>query len=392
MLRALLFSICIVVITTAHGQLSETADISILTCGPSNGELYAAFGHTAIHIKDSVTGINIVCDYGAFDFEQTNFYWNFAKGFLNYKFIIEEYEPFKRAYITENRYVHESYLDLTGDQKQKLYSYLQQNSLPQNREYRYDYFYNNCSTKIRDALVVAMKGEVQFVLPKEIGTENTFRSLTDVYLKNHPWSDLGIDICLGAPSEQKVNGMEYMFLPANLELALDHAMINTGGSDRKLVHHKTIWFDPNDQSYRPGSAPLITLCVVLAIAVMITLYDFKRGTISYRFDAILLVITGLIGFLLLFLWFGTDHKATAGNLNLVWALPTNFFMAFVLKKTWTWIRFYFLGVALLSGTFLLLWNWLPQDLNTALLPLIAALFIRAIAQGLQNRKRSNNSI
>ncbi|MFM7429462.1 MAG: DUF4105 domain-containing protein, partial [Flammeovirgaceae bacterium] len=132
--------------------LSPSSKISIITLGPDTNELYAAFGHSAIRVYDSLQGIDYAYNYGVFDFNQPNFYLNFTRGFLYYKLGVYSYQDFKNAYIYYNRFIHEQTLRLTSQQKQKLFAFLEWNALPENQTYRYDYYHNNCATKIRDVL------------------------------------------------------------------------------------------------------------------------------------------------------------------------------------------------------------------------------------------------
>ena len=231
----------ILITSTVKAQLSEQANISVLTCGPYD-ELYSAFGHSAFRIYDPVNNINVTCNYGTFDFNQPNFYLNFALGNNLYKLSIQDYQRFEDVYIYENRFIHEQVLNLTSEQKQKLFAYLQWNAKPENASYYYDYFYDNCSTKIRDVLLEALGKDVIFD-ETHITTDYTIRELTDFYLKDLPWGDLGIDICLGLPMDKKAAPLEYMFLPDFVESAFDHASIVQNGSTVPLVKEKHITYE-----------------------------------------------------------------------------------------------------------------------------------------------------
>ena len=173
----------------SKAQLSEQAYISVLTCGPYQEELYSAFGHSAFRVYDPVNNINVACNYGTFDFSQPNFYLNFALGNNRYKLSIEDYQRFQSRYIYENRFIHEQVLNLTPEQKQKVFLYLQRNALPENASYLYDYFYDNCSTKIRDVLMEALGKDVVFD-ESYIKTDSSIRELTDIYIRKQQlrWS------------------------------------------------------------------------------------------------------------------------------------------------------------------------------------------------------------
>ena len=174
-------------------QLSPNAQISIVTIGPWQGEVYSAFGHSAIRVYDPQFGVDAFFNYGAFTFNQPNFYLNFAKGHLNYKLDVDPYPLYRDHYISYNRFLHEQVLNLDAAQTQKVFNYLFWNSQPENQYYLYDYFYNNCATKLRDVLKETLKDDVTFD-GSYITTDYTIRELTDIYLKYQPWGDLGIDI------------------------------------------------------------------------------------------------------------------------------------------------------------------------------------------------------
>src|SRR5690606_14945753 len=143
-------------------QLSEHAEISVITCGPYQGELYSAFGHSAFRVHDPINQYDAAYNYGVFNFNQPNFYLNFTRGYLYYQLGVYDYPSFEAHYIEQDRYFHEQVLDLTPDQKQKLFDYLQWNAMPENSFYRYDYFYNNCATKMRDVVKYVLQDSVRF--------------------------------------------------------------------------------------------------------------------------------------------------------------------------------------------------------------------------------------
>src|SRR5258708_3734010 len=166
--------------------LSEAARISVITMGPSQEEVYSAFGHSGIRVYDSIQHIDAFFNYGVFDFNQPLFYLNFAKGNLNYMVDAYGYSDYRSYYIEHHRFIHEQILNLTSPQKQQIFDYLVWNIRPQNQYYSYDYFYNNCATKVRDVIESVLKKEVVFD-STYIKTNYTIRNLTDLYLHQQPW-------------------------------------------------------------------------------------------------------------------------------------------------------------------------------------------------------------
>ncbi|NJM24461.1 MAG: DUF4105 domain-containing protein [Bacteroidia bacterium] len=377
------FALCLLFTATiVHAQptLSDSAEISVITCGPWQHELYSAFGHSAFRVYDPEHGIDDAYNYGVFDFNQPNFYLNFARGYLNYKLGVYDYQRFRDYYIYYNRYVHEQRLNLTQQEKQKLYEYLIWNALPENQYYRYDYFFDNCATKIRDVIAEVFGENVRFD-GSYVNTDYSFRELTDIYLAQQPWGDLGIDIGLGLPIDRQAMPYEYMFLPDYIESGFNHAFIKSDGVEKPLVRETISVYEVREAEPEGGLPhPLLIFGVLLAIAFAITLWDFKRKKISNWFDGILFGIVGLIGLLLLSLWLFTDHHAAARNLNLLWAWPTHLVAVVGLMTRPKWLRGYFLINEVALGAVLLFWFLLPQDLNTALIPVALTLLLRAFAQ------------
>ncbi len=358
-------------------QLSENAHISVITCAPFQGELYSAFGHNAIRVYDPVNRIDYAYNYGTFNFDQPNFYLNFTRGRLLYKLSVQSYPDFRYYYLYYNRWVHEQVIDLTQEQKQKLFDYLQWNALPENQEYHYDYFYNNCATKIRDVFIEVLGEKIKFD-ESFITTDYTIRDLTDLYLKKQPWGDLGIDICLGLPMDKKATPYDYMFLPDYIESSFNHATIITSNGSKPLVKETVISDPPGEPMvFDTVPHPWTVFGALLVVVIVVSFLDFKKKKPSKWLDVILLFVTGAIGCLLFILWVATDHKAAANNFNLLWAFPTNLFTAFMIfgKKTEMVKKYY----GFLTGITLLLlitWALLPQQLNVFLIPVVAALAIR----------------
>ncbi|HZX74551.1 MAG TPA: DUF4105 domain-containing protein [Cyclobacteriaceae bacterium] len=366
----------------AHGvysqsfPLTDSARVSIITCGPSQSEVYTAFGHSAIRVTDPVQNIDIVYNYGVFDFDRPNFYLNFTRGNLLYMLAAWNYADFKYQYIYYNRSIHEQELDLTFDQKQKVFDFLQWNAQPENRDYLYDYFYDNCATRVRDVFANVLKGEIQFD-DSYIKTEYSVRDLTHSYLEYQPWGELGIEICLGLPMDKKITPYQYMFIPDYVESGFEHAFLN----GRPIVLKKEITYQARPEVYsKDWFHPWIIFGGILVLAIGLTILDWKRKKLSKWFDVILFAVTGLIGFLLLLLWVFTDHKAAANNFNLLWAMPTHFIAALFLfrKKIPMWLGRYFMVITILGNLTLLSWLFLPQQLNLFLVPLTIAMVIRSI--------------
>ena len=359
-------------------QLSPQAEIHVLTCGPYQPELYSAFGHSAVRVTDPANNIDLLYNYGVFDFDQPNFYLNFARGFLNYKLALMDYRRFRDFYIYQNRYIHEQVLNLTPDQKQRYFDFLQWNNLPENQYYYYDYFYDNCATRIRDGLETVFGDSLEFD-GSYIDTNYTIRDLTDLYLKEQPWGDLGIDLCLGLPMDSLANPYMYMFLPDYIEQGFDHATLLRNGVRVPLVKDTIVTYESTPE---PDTSSLITPLIVfgtlLLLGIILTIYELKNRRYFRWFDFILFTLVGLVGWLLFLLWVATDHQAAARNMNLLWAIPLFFPLSLWLIRGSRppWLKWFFKFAFFALIIVILFWSTFPQDLHNSLVPLVALLALR----------------
>ena len=360
---------------TSTGQdlkLSPQARVSLITCGPWQGELYSAFGHSAIRVYDPILQIDLAFNYGTFDFNQPNFYLNFARGRNLYRLSVQDYPMFRDFYVSYNRFIHEQVLNLDAGRKDRLFAFLQNNSLPANRSYYYDYFYDNCSTRPRDVIKAVLGDSVVFDADPPYLEGHSIRDLTDLYLQQQPWGDLGIDICLGLPMDKTASATEYMFLPDYLETGFDLATVTTPEGRQPLVLEKNIVYE---QLPEPQAVAWTHPWVVFGTLFLITLWLTWGKTTSAAswIDRGLFLLTGMIGLMLALLWFVTDHRAAAWNFNLLWAMPLNLLFPFLVAEK---RKKYFKAMTLLTAALLVTWAVLPQALNPFLIPLVAALACR----------------
>lgn len=360
-------------------ELSEKASIHVITVGPYQPELYSAFGHSGFRVFDPEKGIDEFYNYGVFDFDQPNFYLNFAKGYLNYRLAVMDYPRVRNFYQYQNRYIHEQILNLDQADKQKLYEFLQWNALPQNMYYYYDYFYDNCATRIRDAVRLTFGDRLNFD-GSYIETDYTIRDLTDLYLQEQPWGDLGIDLCLGLPMDKRATPEMYMFLPDYVEKAFNHATIKRNGKEVPLVKRTIVTYESTPEpSTASAITPFYLFSLLFIIILIISWQGIKKDRYKRWIDIVLFSVVGLIGWLLFLLWVATDHNAAAVNFNLLWALPLHFPLAlFLLKKSIpTWLGYYFLAAAVIALLTIVTWAILPQNLHNAFIPFTLLLLVRA---------------
>ena len=341
---------------------SSKLQISILTCSPGN-ELYSIFGHTALRIIDSTNGSDIVFNYGTFDFNDPNFLMKFTRGKLDY-FLSQEYtSDFFASYQYEGRTITEQVLQLTSWQKKNIQEALLINLSGNNKFYKYDFLFDNCTTRIRDLL----KQQTSFSCTHQLVESNTtFRNMLYQYLDSGgmSWSKLGIDFLLGSKIDRKTTIEESTFLPDYLMFAIDSFNTKTTYIRDRKVYPATslITSSKNNQ-------PLFVFGALLLIVVLLYfLYNPTAQKILYMLSSSLVLITGLLGCLLIFMWLGTDHKSCANNYNLLWALPTNIIGFYLLIKKSVYKNIYFHVATIFTFVVLCLWFVLPQQFNIAFLP------------------------
>lgn len=362
--------------------LSDSAYITVLTCAPGS-MLYSTFGHSAFGVVDPVQGVDWVFNYGTFNFNTPHFYLKFASGKLLYKLGVERRSRFLREYKTEHRMVVEDRLNLTQTQKQQLFDALVNNYKPENRYYQYDFFFDNCATRVLDLLYKALGDSLQFMPPENL-EEKTFRNLIDEYLIYSHWSDFGIDIALGSVIDRTASEREKAFLPDYLKVYLDYTTIN----GKPLFYGEKMVVDESEPLPETNFwwSPELWVWALFVVLVLFTFFYRKKSWIIG--DRIIFSTFGLVGIVVFLLWFATDHDATAGNLNILWANPLYLVFAALIgrrsKKLVKWSALVFLAINVLV---LCTWNILPQQFHVLIVPIIGILIIRLFIIVIRNWRK-----
>ena len=356
-------------------KLSTNSEISVLTVG-QGASLNDAFGHSAFRIKDSSLGLDIIYGYGEYDFDTPNFYLKFAQGKLNYLISKDSFKDFYRRYSYFNRTIKEQVLNLTIEEKQKLFNFLRNNYKPENRRYLYDFFYDNCATRIRDVVELTTDNSIVFNTPKNF-EQKTFRALIHDQVDKNSWGSFGIDLALGSVIDKKATAYEHMYLPDYIYRFFESANFKNGKS---LVKSENIIFKKRQTSKSNFffTSPLFILGVIGVLILLITFLDYKNKKHSKWLDGFLFLTTGLIGVLMLLLWFATDHTATAQNYNLLWAFPINLFVLFKItnEKPSNWVIKYLKFLVIMLCLLTLHWIIGIQVYAIGLIPLLLVLVVR----------------
>ncbi len=357
--------------------LSPSAEISILTIGPGDN-LYDKFGHSAFYIQDPENGIQGIYNYGVYDWDTPNFYLKFAQGKLLYKLEGVQAQSFLENYIQQNRWIKQQVLNLTYTEKQAVFTFLNNNLKPENKYYKYDFFYDNCATRIRDVLVSVLGNDLEYT-DDFIAENKSFRHLIQQNVHWNTWGSLGMDAAIGAVTDVKANSWQYQFLPDYVYKAAATATI-TKGERIPLVKETKTLFESSRKEVAPNfiTSPLFVFLGLGFLIIGITVRDSKRNKRSRGLDVTIFAITGIIGIFLCLLWFATDHSATVNNYNLLWAFPFSIFIAVAIgkKQPRLWVRRYVIFLLLLLVLLTIHWFTGVQEFAYGFIPLFVALTIR----------------
>ena len=277
--RFYIFLSCFILSTTLFSQakkLSPQAEISILTIAPGTS-LNDAFGHSGFRVKDSKYGLDVVYNYGIYDFNTPNFYTKFAQGKLNYLIGKNYFTDFYNSYVRQNRTIEEQLLNINEAEKQKLFNYLETNYKPENRGYLYDFFFDNCATKIKDVTAKNLSNTITFNTPKELQPES-FRTLIQNQLETNSWGSVGIDLALGSVIDKQATAEEHMFLPKYIHLFFNEATV----ANKPLVKKDFVLFKQREISSSTTfiSSPFSNAAVDLLEQAGVEQYKIGSGEIT----------------------------------------------------------------------------------------------------------------
>lgn len=363
--------------STIYFASAQDYQISLLTCDPGD-QLYSAFGHSAIRVLERQTGQDLVFNYGTFDFNTPYFYVKFTQRTLDYMLSVSTYERFIAEYNYHQRDVREQVLDLSPEQIERLVDFLQINYRPQNRFYRYDFFYDNCATRIRDVMDRVLGKQLDWN-EEQNPERKTFRNLIDEYVYPLPWADFGIDLALGSVIDVNASEREKQFLPDYMEAAFGKALIVGDGPTRSLVkENKVILEFPERQSQMDLFNPYILWWVFAILVMALTYFGFKKKRLFIGFDIGFFTVLGLLGLLITMLWFFTFHSQTKYNWNILWAFPGHLVLAIMLlkKSIPAWVKKYMLFALISANIGLVFWIFGWQSFHPSIVPLLLVLILR----------------
>ena len=304
------------------GQLGPQSSISLITVAPGK-ELYSRFGHSMILIQDPENGIDKAYSYGTFDFNTDNFYWKFLKGTLPYTISANQFQDVVYFYSNyEHRTMVAQKLDLNLVQRNEIYQRLETNLLPQNKEYQYKFFYDNCSSRIRDVF------EKQQGIRVPWGQIDSLQSLSyrqwmNKYLPYNTWVTFGMNLALGYRSDVKASASQSTYLPDNLYYAFNFAK----NGNAPLVKEIVPIYEEKDTLLGKIN-PIGPIIVLFLVSLFVLFVSIKQFKFQFTLDKILFTVYGLFAWLIFFLATGTDHEVMSWNASCLMLLPTNFPLVF----------------------------------------------------------------
>jgi len=378
-------------------KLTENAKIKLLTCG-YGFEAYSMYGHTALRVIDTATNVDVIFNYGMFSMAEDNFIYKFSKGETDYQLGLESYRSFIRGYKRAKRWVYALDLNLQQEQKQAIFDALEENYKPENRVYRYSFFFDNCATRIRDLMENTLGDSLQWnsmpeyvPVPEKIQKsgvvadymtgkkKHTFREIIHIYQSSVPWLNFAIDIPIAASADREMEFRETMFLPDFLMNGFQNATVLQSGQKIPLGVNPELIIYPEQKPpvlafYETPAFVMWSLFFAFFVFSVLGMLRTKR---YLWIDSILFFISGLIGLFLLFTCFISEHPVMTPNYNLWWAFPLNILFAALIyiNKLRPLIFKFTAGLYLL---FILAWAFLPQDINLLFVGIAGSIAVRNI--------------
>lgn len=330
----------------------DRIQISLLTCSPGK-EVWAQYGHTAIRYYDKESGEDLAINYGIFSLDQTYFIPRFVLGMTDYRMGVQPMDMFLAQYSYEGRGVVEQVLNLSAEDKEVIYKALQENMKPENVVYRYNYFFDNCTTRARDMLVNHLHGKVVYPPAEE---DATFRSMIHKWNNKYEWAQFGEDLLLGVNADRKTTKSEQQFLPENLRSDFDKARYN----GKPLVKETNVLLDAETEVAEPvfPLSPLSVALIFAVISLVMMLFSYRRQQVYWAWDLALMLTSGLMG-IIFFVMIFSQHPCVSLNFILLFFNPVPLFFLYstIKKKKVIWWKIW--GVLIILGLFGSLFQEIP---------------------------------
>jgi hypothetical protein len=365
----------IISFTCVSSQSSNDTLVYLLTCGPGT-ETYSIYGHSALRIAIPEKHTDTVYNWGVFDFNTKNFAWKFAKGRLDYMVIGESLKGFLQEYFFDQRYVYSQRINIDASEVRILIGLINENLKPENVKYRYDFFYDDCTTRIRDLLEKSIGEKLKYP-PAEPGKVPTFRDMVAKYQNPYPWYRFGVDLIMGSTADKKADFRDRMFLPVEMKDELTESSVYRSGRMIPLLQNPEVLLDFDAPVVKRKillSPPYIFTLAIILILILAVLTKSRK---TFRIiDIVIYSVFSVLSALMIFFNFFTDHQQMRWNLNIIWLNPfiiVCLIMLIINRAGTLWFRIVFF----ISAGFLVLHFILPQEFNIAFSLLAIILLIRS---------------
>ena len=387
-LKYFIFCLFMGVAFSVQSQSTDSIRFSLLTCAPGT-EIYSLFGHTAIRYENYTRRIDVAFNYGMFSFNTPNFIFRFVAGETDYQLGITPYSYFEAEYAMRGSSVYQQVLNLTQSEKERLLTILENNYLPENRIYRYNYFYDNCTTRARDKIEECIEGKV--VYPDSLSGKS-YRSIVHEFTAGSPWDEFGIDLCLGAEADKEINKRQQMFSPFYMKYYASNAyIVDAGGTRRPLILDETKIVDVEPEEVQPGFilSPLMCGALFLALCVVMAWGQWKTQRIWWGWDIVLYGLQGLAGCIIAFLFFFSVHPTVGSNWLLILfnPIPLLYLPFMVYKAVKRKKDYYHVGNMVYLTLFITILPFCGQEFNLTVFPLALGLLVTSASHVLVWNKK-----
>jgi hypothetical protein len=359
----------------------DSVEVSLLTCQPHE-EIYSLYGHTAIRYHDLRNGEDWAFNYGVFNFHAPHFAFRFVFGLTDYELGVVPTKIFQSEYHRFGSMVTEQVLNMTAEEKQVIYDALAENYQEENRIYRYNYFYDNCTSRARDMIERCIRGQV--IYQERPDYTPTYRQMVHDCTQGHPWTTWGIDFLLGLKADWKTTLREQEFLPNNLMYDFSRAQIARNDGRYTPLVRETRTLVPAGVQMVEKDFPLTPFeCSILlaVISLIIFTFEWKRKKTYKWWDIALMIPQSIMG-CVLFIMIFSQHPTTNINLQILLfnPLPLLFiYKVYKRRQTTYWNLLLIMALLFLVGSF-----W--QNYAEGLTILALCLLLRCISNKKYGKK------
>ena len=313
-------------------SISDSAKFYLVTCEPAK-EIYERFGHSGIRVYDPITKIDEVFHWGLFSFDTPNFVGRFISGNTDYQMGVYSTKFFLPQYVERGSSVYAQELNLTSKQKHALWAKLWDNYRPENRKYRYNFIYDNCATRPYQMILDAYAGNV--VSSVDLG-EITYRDIINKYVAPNTLYNLGINLIVGSEADRVISVEECVSFPLYTQFVLDHTkIIDTNENvvvETEILHQAEFKL----QYINTTAYNAFDIIAVILTLICIIFYMRKKGYMPVL-TQVILIISGLVGVIIAYLWFCSHHPLVDNNYNILWCNPLNLIFGILLFTKRTFI-------------------------------------------------------